>query len=90
MLDRYEQAIIENLLDILENENLRSAPAGRVIEFDDGKYAFSIVAKLFGEEIVLSWHDDKGEVFITISDWRNRWAMVVDVFAIAMKGVCEA
>lgn len=87
MLDRYEIAIMEKLLDILENEDLRKAPAGRIIEVDD--QSFSIVAKLYGEEIVLSWHDDKGEAFITITDWKKRWSTVVDVFTIAIHGVVE-
>ena len=88
MLDRFEIAIMDKLLDIMEYEDLRKAPAGRVIEFDD-KYSFSIVAKLYGEEIVLSWHDDKGEAYITVTDWKKRWPTVVDVFAIAMMGVVK-
>ena len=88
MLDRYEIAIIEKLLDILENEDLRKAPAGRIIDADND-HSFSIVAKLYGEEIVLSWHDDKGEAFIAINDWKKRWSTVVDVFTIAIHGVVE-
>lgn len=87
MLDRYEIAIMGKLLDILENEDLRKAPAGRIIEIGD--QSFSIVAKLYGEEIVLSWHDDKGEAFIAITDWKKRWSTVVDVFTIAIHGVVE-
>lgn len=89
MLDRYEKAIMEKLLDIMENENLRQAPAGRIIELDD-QNVFSIIAKLFGEEIAMTWHDDKGEVFVTVTDWRKRWATTVDIFAAAMRSVVES
>ena len=88
MLDKIEIEIMNNLLDILENEDLKKAPAGRIIDIDND-HSFSIVAKLFGEEIVLSWHDDKGEAFITVTDWKKRWPMVVDVFAIAIYGVIK-
>ena len=91
MFNKYEKAIMEQLLDILETENLASAPAARIIDIDE-KHSFSILAKLFGEEIVLSWHSDEldDEVFVRLHmRWKKNWPLVVAVFAAAMKEAVE-
>ena len=91
MLDKYEKAIMTQLLDILETEDLRKAPAGRTVEIDES-HAFSIIAKLYGEGIALAWHDDRNDdkMFVHVNaKWEKNWSLVVDIFAAVMRSVVE-
>ena len=89
MLDRYEKAVMETLLDILEKEDLNTAPAARNVVFDN-KYTFVVVARhMPDDEVMLNWEDELGDVFITMIDWEKRWPLVVDVFATAIRSRIE-